>query len=135
MDRSGDRQLDALIDAFLARDPEIGDWANLTQLTDPEEADGWCQVASEVFVEFLAEAGVPASTYEISDEPGLGLPSFVEAGYADRWPGDDRAHTVVYVPRPDDIFFLIDWTSSQLGYDSFPLVQRCDDAGSWQRDW
>jgi hypothetical protein len=58
-----------------------------------------------------------------------------EHGYADRpVPGADD-HEATLLQSADGRVYLVDWAAGQYGYTEFPMVQRLDGGGGWERQW
>lgn len=141
-ERTGDPELDKLIDQFLTEEHDYID-----MYRNSEDADGHCDEVSEFFAGWLSRHGMKATLsggQTIHDEEGLQQWTTPDAlGYEDR-PGIpnangevDKGHadhytTTVHMPSG---LYSIDWTASQYGYTEFPLVQKLDDSGGWQREF
>jgi hypothetical protein len=142
-ERSGNKQLDALIEAFIRRGTwyeSVPDWLNgghlevarsLDVLRTPRGASNKCVPVTGEFNRFLQEHGWPASCAgERDDRRAITTPD--ELGYRDRrLPGYD-AHTLT-ITQAGGLLVAIDWACAQYGYHEFPLVQFLID-GRWQRE-
>jgi len=131
-ERSGDPELDALIEEFL--DSEYYDETKphdqpVRGLADFDTAYGICSVVEEEFARFLVDQGITtirSIEFDSTDERQYW--GYEEAG---DWEG---YHCVTAVEHNGQIY-LIDWTAAQFGYDEFPMVQRLDEQGVWQNKW
>lgn len=152
-ERSGNAQLDGLIDQFLLRfeyyfgpnhsiwrewDPIDGSWDELREdgmdpffhvdeMRSADQASGNCGLFAELFCQWLERHDLDAHVFDSTPD---------ETGYADRSiPGHaDHAVTCVII---DGFVYAIDFTASQYGYGEFPLVQRqsVEQDEPWQRQW
>lgn len=152
-ERSGDPQLDSLIEEFMQdKDYEVN------MYRDSETAWGACADVSEFFADWLAERGIRANTdwdetvmkqmdmpwaqegrdahpfdYGYQDRPFSPEPEGLE--YKQREDADDpnEQHHTTIVQMPSGTY-SVDFTASQYGYTEFPMVQKLQDGG-WQRQW
>ncbi len=121
---------------------------------DGETAWGECANVSEYFADWLAKHGVRANVPW--DEPALQEfpwtqegrdPHPFDFGYSDRPQHPDpeleadpsshdpnETHHVVIVRMPTGTY-TVDFTAAQFGYNEFPMVQKRDESGGWQRAW
>jgi hypothetical protein len=158
-ERSGDPQLDQLIEEFMSghydsdqygwsangdaqSNPEtaIGEYYPVEDLRHPDVAYYQCDSLSKTFIQFLKERGIEASTSIMANDPHPDTskyPSFEEHGYGDVSDTDvgeqSPGHCVVKIEMPSGAY-SVDWTASQYGYQQFPMVQKLN-VGGWQREW
>jgi hypothetical protein len=148
-ERSGDPQLDALIEEYLHENPQIEyelledfryepdrydpaavsgqDWWELNQ-DAWQNSTGKCMEVANHFAVWLNDKGIQAD---------VGVGEVGEFGYSDRTePGNpnDQTHAVTMIDK-DGHTYAVDWSASQYGYSEFPMIQRLDDSGGWQRQW
>ena len=122
-ERSGDPQLDAFIAQYMP-DAMTG-LGQFGDLRIPENASGACGWIAHDFAVMAQRAGL--QTEEAGDTPD-------QFGYADRTkPGFDEHHWVI-VTTPSGRYG-VDFTASQYGYSEFPMVQKLNEGGGWQRDF
>lgn len=134
MTRTGNHELDAVLEAFL-REP-MGDWttdnAPIEALRDPVLAHGMCQMVSEQFVEYAKRHGFKAYATETDmDELGYEVTGAAHGEVLDADGeivcGHYHDHTIVTIVLDDPAYrygreFYIDWTASQYGYSEHPKV-------------
>lgn len=162
-ERTGDPELDALINEFIKENPTImyeswsGSEYDKQQPLDAMEYQpgipgeeqnsvGMCGVAAEQFAKWLREHKINAV---VGDEEwtyanifnGMDPIQYEHDadifGYADRTdPGNDwdTTHCVTIVEK-DGHTYAIDWTASQYGYSEWPMVQRLDRIEDSQAFW
>jgi uncharacterized protein (DUF1810 family) len=125
-ERTGDPTLDKLIEEYFG---VLRSQMKVEELQDPQWAAGACVHETQRFVAFLQKNGVDA----FIDDTRPYRPD--EFGYQDRpLPGKFNQHIVAFVKMPSGTY-MIDWTAAQYGYQEFPMVQRLNDEGSWDRQW
>lgn len=136
-ERSGDPELDRLIDEYMFRGyatedtmgENIGDDPLMTfeidHLREPGNAAGMCSEVSLDFWSFLRSRGIEATIQEATPDA---------AGYTDRNEIGESCHDWVEVSLPSGTY-MVDFTPAQYGYKELPMVQRLDDKGNWQRKW
>jgi hypothetical protein len=140
-ERSGDPQLDALIEEFKAStwDDEEEGPVPMGEFRDPEYAFAMCGHVTQAFNAFLQSRGIASQAIEMSDEGWAADGTFDQWGYGDRpletnLGETNEGHAVSMVEMPSGTY-LIDWTGSQYNYTEFPMVQRLNQGGSWDRQW
>jgi hypothetical protein len=138
-ERTGDPELDMLIEEFKASDPfdrGILDIAQYEELRDPETAEGLCVLLTNAFTGFIRREGIEAWPADSPGTMGGNVPGFFspdELGYADRKRPGFNSHSAAMV-RKDGQTYMIDFTPAQYGYSEFPMVQKLD-GQEWQREW
>jgi hypothetical protein len=126
-DRSGNRALDELIEAFLDEEVETprAGRVPVRHLANPEIAAGACRLVSQSFRLFARGRGL---TLDVKDT----TPN--RCGYQNRPVTGVAAHTVNRLPR-GAVSVNIDFTASQYGYSELPLISfRNPSDGSWQQE-
>jgi hypothetical protein len=134
-DRTGNPQVDALIEQFL-QTPQ-GEWTTDDQpieaLRDPELAHGMCQMVTEQFVAFAKSKGFKAYVTD-TDMAEMGykpqIEPFGEVGFDENdemQHGFYPEHTIATIVMDDPAYpygreFYIDFTASQYGYTDHPKV-------------
>ncbi len=133
-DRTGNPQVDALIEEFL-RTP-MGDWTTddntYESLRDPSQAHGACQSVTEHFVEFAKAKGFKAYSTD-TDLDEMGYKPTGEGGEIGFDENDEMQygfypeHTIATVIVNDPAYpygreFYIDFTATQYGYTDHPKV-------------
>jgi hypothetical protein len=156
-ERTGDPQLDALIEEFMKRKT---DWTSapgtfeaprpLMDFRDPEVSWGQCNITSASFRQFLTDHGITNhwfAGYEHEKDrgrlvqktpapPNWPFTDVREIGYEDAdlsMPGTTHNHCAVEVEVPSGRY-MIDFTATQFGYTEFPMVQKLNPSG-WQREF
>lgn len=120
-ERSGDPQLDSLIEEF-----SQGNWNGpyeqepVSLMRTPDAAEMMCNQMSDQLTDFLAKRGIQAEVIRNTDLPSLGYENKVN-------PGGDDFHSVVKAIMPSGTY-TIDFTASQYGYKEFPMVQKLNDS-------
>jgi hypothetical protein len=132
-ERSGDPELDALIEGFIQKNPTLHPPTNnpwklspvqVQDLQDREKAVNTCSLAAESFRAYLREHGmfaeVPAATTPYWDIPG----DFDDPGL----------HCAVVIHRPRGQTYMIDFSSRQFpDVQEWPLVMRIAPGQSYEQ--
>lgn len=137
-ERSGDPALDKLIEEFgpfyeqiaprIQAEPGAEPLPTLDHYRDPNASAGMCGSLAMLFEHYAQSKGFDAQFSQAPYDTPEGL------GYTDRTNQghDDHASVIVTVSSGK---YSIDFSASQYGYKEFPMVQRLDDNGGWQRQW
>lgn len=99
----------------------------LSMLQGSTGADGNCDTIAYQFTKWLENHSVKAR-YEADLLP------IAEWGYNDRMIHGCTWHTATIVEAGGHEY-MIDFTAAQYGYGEFPLVQRREAGGQWQREF
>ncbi|MBA3757044.1 MAG: hypothetical protein H0X02_12840, partial [Nitrosomonas sp.] len=138
-ERTGDPELDTLIDRFMEEEYEYlcggeQDPKNHMDYRKPEDAAGECYEVSVYFADWMNNFGMKSwVSGDIKDNNDWSLNTPEGFGYTDRAvPGYSNHHWVIV--ETSNGTYGIDFTAAQYGYGEFPMVQRLDNE-QWQREW
>lgn len=147
-ERSGDPELDALIERYLQQNRSPIPNANklgvqpLEMLRNPQYSWGYCTFLADDFASFLRQYGIDAQSSDLADTYLF----YNDVDEVNPDPDDQPIDHAVTLVSKNGQTYSIDWTASQYGYKEFPMVQRLDydpegtgewnDWGNqWQREW
>lgn len=118
---------------------------------DPKQAHARCGIVSRAFCDHLRNAGFRAwqssdvviDAADGSEELPMALYDWAECsegygekpesfGYHDRPIRGLDDHEAVFVELAGD-YVMVDWSASQYGYADYPLIQRLNEYGEWER--
>jgi hypothetical protein len=151
-ERTGEPEIDALIESFIEKNPEVAHCildipldpptVPLKELRHPGWASNKCGEVSALFADWCEENGYPAHSYQTAgierdhplfDTNAIAFGEQQPVYHPDFWGYQDRmyqgvpGHDVTLIQGQSGIWYMVDWSAAQYGYKEFPMVQRIDD--------
>lgn len=131
--------VDDMISTWMAGDPVLYGDRRLSDLRDPEKAEGECSTASSEFEKYLRDQhGLKMYAFALGAEEIHLLENEERFTTPDQWGYSDRIkpgldeHTATLICSGDHIY-MIDFTAAQYGYEDFPMIQELEpDMETWK---